>query len=41
MTAAAYPIAMLAVDDEPGVPALARRCLHHLRVTLTEAASGR
>jgi hypothetical protein len=41
MTAAAYPIAMLAVDGEPGVPAPARRRLNDLQVPLTEAASGR
>ena len=36
------PIAILAVDDEPGVLALVRRCLgddHH--VTLLEASSGK
>jgi CheY-like chemotaxis protein len=33
-------IAILAVDDEPGVLALVRRCLDDGRVTLTEAASG-
>src|SRR5438045_3209305 len=36
------PIAILAVDDEPGVLALVRRCLaDHERVTLTEASSGK
>ena len=34
------PIAILAVDDEPGVLALLRRCLDDERVTLTEAGSG-
>src|SRR5580765_1594394 len=34
------PIAILAVDDEPGVLALVRRCLDDQRVTLTEAGSG-
>ena len=34
-------IAILAVDDEPGVLALVRRCLDDERVTLTEAASGK
>ena len=33
------PIAILAVDDEPGVLALLRRCLDDDRITLTEAAS--
>jgi two-component system cell cycle sensor histidine kinase/response regulator CckA len=41
MTTEARPIAILAVDDEPGVLALVRRCLDDERVTLTEAASGR
>jgi len=35
------PIAILAVDDEPGVLALVRRCLDDQRVTLTEASSGK
>ena len=35
------PIAILAVDDEPGVLALVRRCLDDARVTLFEATSGR
>jgi two-component system cell cycle sensor histidine kinase/response regulator CckA len=35
------PIAILAVDDEPGVLALVRRCLDDERVTLTEALSGK
>lgn len=35
------PIAILAVDDEPGVLALVRRCLDDARVTLTEASSGK
>jgi CheY-like chemotaxis protein len=35
------PIAILAVDDEPGVLALVRRCLDDERVTLTEASSGK
>ena len=34
-------IAILAVDDEPGVLALVRRCLDDVRVTLTEASSGK
>jgi CheY-like chemotaxis protein len=41
MTPETEPIAILAVDDEPGVLALVRRCLDDERVTLTEAASGR
>lgn len=40
MTTDAEPIVILAVDDEPGVLALVRRCLDDERVTLTEAASG-
>jgi two-component system, cell cycle sensor histidine kinase and response regulator CckA len=37
-----HPIAILAVDDEPGVLALVRRCLaDHERVRLTEASSGK
>jgi two-component system cell cycle sensor histidine kinase/response regulator CckA len=37
----APPITILAVDDEPGVLALVRRCLHDdARVTLNEASSG-
>jgi CheY-like chemotaxis protein len=35
------PIAILAVDDEPGVLALVRRCLDDQRITLTEASSGK
>jgi len=35
------PIAILAVDDEPGVLALVARCLDDERVTLTEASSGK
>lgn len=35
------PIAILAVDDEPGVLALVRRCLDDERVTLSEATSGK
>ena len=35
------PIAILAVDDEPGVLALVRRCLDDERVTLIEATSGK
>jgi CheY-like chemotaxis protein len=35
------PIAILAVDDEPGVLALVRRCLDDPRITLIEAASGK
>ena len=34
-------IAILAVDDEPGVLALVRRCLDDERVTLSEATSGK
>ena len=34
-------IAILAVDDEPGVLALVRRCLDDERVTLLEATSGK
>jgi len=37
---ASQPIAILAVDDEPGVLALVRRCLDDERVTLFEASSG-
>jgi len=33
-------ISILAVDDEPGVLALVRRCLDDERLTLTEASSG-
>lgn len=37
-----HPIAILAVDDEPGVLALVRRCLgDDERVTLIEASSGK
>jgi len=35
------PISILAVDDEPGVLALVRRCLDEERVTLIEASSGK
>ena len=35
------PVSILAVDDEPGVLALVRRCLSDRGVTLTEASSGR
>jgi two-component system cell cycle sensor histidine kinase/response regulator CckA len=35
------PIAILAVDDEPGVLALVRRCLDGSHVTLLEASSGK
>jgi len=35
------PIVILAVDDEPGVLALVRRCLDDERVTLFEATSGK
>ncbi len=35
------PITILAVDDEPGVLALVRRCLDEERVTLFEASSGK
>jgi two-component system KDP operon response regulator KdpE len=35
------PVAILAVDDEPGVLALVRRCLDDQLVTLTEASSGK
>jgi len=35
------PLTILAVDDEPGVLALLRRCLDDERITLVEAASGR
>ncbi|MCU1385377.1 MAG: two-component system sensor histidine kinase/response regulator [Acidobacteria bacterium] len=38
---AEQPIAILAVDDEPGVLALVRRCLDDVRVTLTEAPGGK
>jgi len=38
---AAQPIAILAVDDEPGVLALVRRCLDDERVTLFEASNGK
>jgi len=37
----AQPIVILAVDDEPGVLALVRRCLDDERVTLFEASSGK
>jgi CheY-like chemotaxis protein len=39
--AAGQPIAILAVDDEPGVLALVRRCLDDERITLIEASSGK
>jgi two-component system capsular synthesis sensor histidine kinase RcsC len=35
----APPIAILAVDDEPGVLALVRRCLDDSRITLTTSLS--
>jgi CheY-like chemotaxis protein len=35
------PIAILAVDDEPGVLALVRRCLDDQLIMLIEAASGK
>lgn len=35
------PIGILAVDDEPGVLALVRRCLDDGRITLHEALSGK
>ena len=35
------PIAILVVDDEPGVLALVRRCLDDQRVTLIEASGGK
>ena len=35
------PIAILTVDDEPGVLALVRRCLDDKRITLIEASSGK
>jgi CheY-like chemotaxis protein len=35
------PIVILAVDDEPGVLALIRRCLNDERVTLIKASSGK
>jgi len=35
------PISILAVDDEPGVLALIRRCLDEEHVTLIEASSGK
>lgn len=35
------PIVILAVDDEPGILALVRRCLDDERVTLIEASSGK
>lgn len=34
------PLVILAVDDEPGVLALVRRCLDDDRLTLLEASSG-
>jgi CheY-like chemotaxis protein len=37
----ALPIAILAVDDEPGVLALVRRCLDDARITLSDAAGGK
>ena len=37
---AAHAITILAVDDEPGVLALVRRCLDDERVTVLEATSG-
>jgi CheY-like chemotaxis protein len=38
---ASQAIAILAVDDEPGVLALVRRCLDDERVTLFEASCGK
>ena len=38
---ATQAIAILAVDDEPGVLALVRRCLDDERVTLFEASNGK
>jgi two-component system cell cycle sensor histidine kinase/response regulator CckA len=38
---AEQPIAILAVDDEPGVLALVRRCLDDAWITLTDAPSGK
>lgn len=38
---AAHAITILAVDDEPGVLALVRRCLDDERVTVLEATSGK
>ena len=35
------PIMILAVDDEPGVLALVRRCLDDKHVSLSEASSGK
>jgi CheY-like chemotaxis protein len=35
------PLVILAVDDEPGVLALVRRCLDDDRVTLLEASNGK
>ena len=35
------PIAILAVDDEPGVLALVHRCLDDERITVVDAASGK
>jgi two-component system cell cycle sensor histidine kinase/response regulator CckA len=35
------PIAILAVDDDPGVLALVRRCLDDQRITLIEASSAK
>ena len=37
----AQPIAILAVDDEPGVLALVRRCLDDQHITLIGATSGK
>jgi len=34
-------IAILAVDDEPGVLALVRRCLDDAQITLSEASNGK
>ena len=34
-------IAILAVDDEPGVLSIVRRCLNDPRIVLTEATSGK
>jgi len=38
---AGQPITILAVDDEPGVLALVRRCLDDERVTVFDATSGK
>lgn len=38
---AGQAIAILAVDDEPGVLALVRRCLDDAHITLSEASNGK